>query len=331
MNTELLQRHLDHHNGHIRHTFSVRPDVMGLQVFIVNVYFVGDPKSREQGWVLIDAGMPFSAHRIIRAAEERFGKGNPPCAIILTHGHFDHVGALRDLVKYWDVPVYAHEMELPYLTGRSAYPPPDPTVGGGLMARSARLYPKGPINLGSRVRALPDDGSVQFMEGWRWVFTPGHSPGHVSFFRDSDKTLIAGDAFVTTKQESLLSVISQRKEIHGPPMYYTPDWPAARASVRRLAALGPHHAGTGHGLPMSNPRLMHELNALARDFDRVAVPAHGRYVHRPALADERGVVEVPPPAADPVRNLVLVSGAIAAAFTVATILRKNERRGRRHP
>ena len=64
------------------------------------------------------------------------------------------------------------------------------------------------------------------MQGWRWIFTPGHSPGHISLFRDSDRTLIVGDAFVTTKQESLMSVMTQRMEMHGPPMYFTPDWPA---------------------------------------------------------------------------------------------------------
>ena len=42
------------------------------------------------------------------------------------------------------------------------------------------------------------------MPGWRWVHTPGHTAGHVSLFRDADRTLIAGDAFVTTKQESAL-------------------------------------------------------------------------------------------------------------------------------
>ena len=63
-----------------------------------------------------------------------FGHGNRPAAILLTHGHFDHVGALKTLAEEWDVPVYAHTLELPYLTGRSSYPPPDPSVGGGAMA-----------------------------------------------------------------------------------------------------------------------------------------------------------------------------------------------------
>src|SRR5207244_5588565 len=101
---------------------------------------------------------------------------------------------------------------------RSAYPPPDPTVGGGLMARTSPLLPRGPIDLGPRAHALPGDCSVPGLRGWRWIHTPGHSPGHVSFFRESDRCLIAGDAFVTTKQESLTSALTQKPhEVHGPP------------------------------------------------------------------------------------------------------------------
>ena len=255
----------------------VTPEVTYLRTSIANVYFVEVPG----GWVLVDAGLPWSAQRIRQAAAERFGRDSRPRAVVLTHGHFDHVGALRELVKEWDVPVYAHERELPYVTGCLSYPPPDPSVGGGLMARAAFLYPSGPVNLGDRVRPLPADGTVPPLPGWRWLHTPGHTPGHVSLWRDADRTLIAGDAFVTVKQESALAVLSQRQAVNGPPAYFTPDWPAARASVRHLAALNPAVAATGHGLPMRGERLTGELRRLARDFDRLAVPAHGRYVGHP--------------------------------------------------
>jgi glyoxylase-like metal-dependent hydrolase (beta-lactamase superfamily II) len=208
--------------------------------------------------------------------------------------------------------VYAHALELPYLTGRSSYPPPDPTVGGGLMARLAGLYPRKPIDLGARVQALPEDGTVPSMPGWRWIHTPGHTAGHVSLFRESDRALIAGDAFVTTKQESALAVLTQRREIHGPPAYFTTDWPAARASVERLAALEPSLAVTGHGQSMRGEELREGLHRLAEEFDRLAVPDDGRYVRAPAITDERGVVSVPPPIPDPMPK-VLAGVAVAAA------------------
>jgi glyoxylase-like metal-dependent hydrolase (beta-lactamase superfamily II) len=141
--------------------------------------------------VLIDAGLHGSAERIVHAAEELFGQGSRPAAIVLTHGHFDHVGALRDLALLWDVPIYAHELELPYLDGRSAYPPPDPTVGGGVMAALSRLYPRGPIDVRDWLRTLPADGAVPGMAGWRWIHTPGHTPGSQCFH--VAERLVSGD------------------------------------------------------------------------------------------------------------------------------------------
>jgi len=302
----------------------VTTDLAYLRDRIVNLYFVGEAGAGDQQWTLVDAGLHGSADRIVRAAEDRFGPGARPAAIVLTHGHFDHVGALETLAARWDVPVYAHELELPYLTGRASYPPPDPTVGGGAMAFLSRTYPRGPVDVGSRVRTLPADGAVPGMPGWRWIHTPGHTPGHVSLFRDADRALIAGDAFVTTKQESAIAVLTQRQEVHGPPAYYTPDWDDARESVRRLAALQPVIAATGHGVPMRGERLRRQLDDLARDFDRLARPAHGRYVSQPAVSDASGVVSVPPPVPDHLARALTGALVLGAAGLVVRALRRRD-------
>ncbi len=145
------------------------------------------------------------------------------------------------------------------------------------------LFPRGPYDFRPMMHMLPGDGSVPAMPGWRWVHTPGHTPGHVSLFREEDRALIAGDAFVTTKQESLLSALTYRPEIHGPPAYYTPDWGSAWGSVELLSALEPELAATGHGRPMRGYLMRNALRELARDFDRLAIPPRGRYVERPQV------------------------------------------------
>ena len=267
-------------------THEVAPDIAYQRHTMVNVVFYGLSGAGDRQWVLIDTGLPGSAAGIKKAARERFGAKSRPSLILMTHGHADHVGALEELADFWEAPVFAHELELPYLDGRAAYPPPDPGVGGGIIPVLATLFPRGPVNVGEHLQTLPASGSVPNMPGWRWIHTPGHTPGHISLWRESDRTIIAGDAFITTAQESVYAIATQRPEMHGPPMYFTPDWESAKSSVEYLAALEPELAVTGHGRAMAGGEMRAALHTLARDFDRLAVPEHGKYVLHPAVAED---------------------------------------------
>jgi glyoxylase-like metal-dependent hydrolase (beta-lactamase superfamily II) len=267
-------------------TLEIAPDLAYQRHTIVNVGYWGRPGAGARNWVLIDAGIMGSMRAIEKAATERFGPGARSSAIVLTHGHFDHVGVLEDLAEKWDVPVYAHVLEAPYLNGRASYPPPDPSVGGGAIALSSPLFPRSPVNVGNRLQLLPEDGSVPPMPGWRWLHTPGHAPGHVSFWRAADRSLIVGDAFVTTAQESAYAVAMQEPEIHGPPMYFTPEWDKAGDSVRKLAALEPELVVTGHGRAMRGEPMRAALRELALRFEDVAVPQGGKYTSKPARAED---------------------------------------------
>lgn len=248
------------------------PGLAYRRLSIVNVIFYGVPGD-ETGWALIDAGLPTSANAIIDSAERRFGAAVRPSAIIMTHAHFDHAGSIEELAAHWDAPVYAHPLECPYLSGQTSYPPADPLVGGGMMALLSPLYPRSPVNVGARLRRLPPDGSVPGMPGWTWLHTPGHTPGHISLWRESDRTLIAGDAIVTTGQESVYDVLTQRPEMHGPPRYLTPDWDGAEASVAKLAALDPSLVISGHGPPVRGASMREKLHELSVNFRRIAAPS----------------------------------------------------------
>ena len=266
--------------------YEVASDIAFKRLLLVNIVFVGQPGAGDREWVLIDAGLPGTAGTITAAAASRFGVDSRPGAIIMTHGHFDHFGALETLAKQWDAPVYAHPHEHPYLNGQASYPPPDPAVGGGLMSTLSPLYPRGPVNVADRLHPLPEDGSLPLMPGWRWLHTPGHAVGHCSFWRDGDRTLIAGDAVITTAQESVYAVAVQAPEVHGPPMYYTQDWPSARRSVETLAALEPDLLIAGHGRPMMGQPMRVALHRLAAEFDTIAHPPHAKYADHPLHAED---------------------------------------------
>jgi glyoxylase-like metal-dependent hydrolase (beta-lactamase superfamily II) len=206
----------------------------------------------------------------------------------MTHAHFDHAGSLEALAERWDVPIYAHPLEFPYLNGQASYPPADAFVGGGAMALLSPLFPRSPVDVGRWLKMLPPDQSVPAMPGWKWLHTPGHSPGHISLWRESDRTLIAGDAIVTTGQESVYEVITQRPEMHGPPRYLTPDWEDAEQSVAMLARLKPELVITGHGRPVRGEHMRARLDELVANFSAIAVPKGRPYALDPAKPGKSG-------------------------------------------
>ncbi|MDQ3394790.1 MAG: MBL fold metallo-hydrolase [Bacteroidota bacterium] len=301
----------------------VAPNVARILITMVNVYLLKTESQLEDRWILVDAGIGNCAKKIKKQAAIFTSHSRPPEAIVLTHGHFDHIGAAKELAEEWDVPVYAHPNEFPYLTGKASYPPPDPTVGGGGMTLLSFLYPNGPIDLGDRLRPFPENGIMPEMPEWKIIETPGHSPGHVSLYRESDKILIVGDAFVTVKQESTLAVMTQKKEIHGPPTYFTCDWIAAKASVERLAALNPTIAATGHGVPINGETLKNGLQNLAENFDKLAKPSNGRYINDPALTNEQGVSYLPPAIVSNKAISIILAGTVIG-ITLLLFLNSDE-------
>lgn len=293
----------------------VAPGVYRIKDIFVNVYIIQDEDAT--GWVLVDAGLKSTAARVKALTSELFGRGSLPRAIIMTHGHFDHRGSLVELAEEWGVPVYCHHQEQPYLTGRADYPPADPSVGGGVMSLVSFLYPNAPIDAGSYLAELPADGSIPELKDWRWIHTPGHTPGHISLFREKDGVLIAGDAFVTTMQESLLAVATQKRFVCGPPKYFTPDWGAAARSVRTLAALEPNVLATGHGRAMYGDEARKELHKLARQFWKQGMPATGRYVKEPAEFDEDGIpTHIPRPKGTMVKKILTAAALITLGMII---------------
>jgi glyoxylase-like metal-dependent hydrolase (beta-lactamase superfamily II) len=250
----------------------VSSGVKGLRITFVNVFGI---QHGDGSWTLIDAALKFTTRIIRNWAEKNFSR--PPNALVLSHGHFDHVGSAAELAEEWNIPIYAHKLEFPYLTGKREYPAPNAAAGGGLMSWLSPMYPRSPIDLGTRLREIREDAgrvlSIRELPGWQVLHTPGHTPGHVSFFRPDDRTLLPADAFCTTKPESFFdAAITQKPELHGPPAYFTWNWDLARQSVEKLANLNPVVVAPGHGQPLSGTDIPVAVRNLAARFEDIAVP-----------------------------------------------------------
>jgi glyoxylase-like metal-dependent hydrolase (beta-lactamase superfamily II) len=247
----------------------IASDVLVMNFRVVTACLLGEPNSAH--WVLVDTGLENSAEFIIEEAEKRYGKSCPD-AIILTHGHFDHVGSAIKLSQHWNVPVYIHHLELPYITGKKDYPLADPSTDEGMVAKMSPTFPHSSIDLGSMAKSLPMDETVPGMKDWKWIHTPGHTIGHISLYKENGSILIAGDAISTTKQESLLSVIMQSEKIGGPPKYLTENFKIAEITVRHLRDLQPYLMIPSHGTPLEGKELHEHLNMLVNNFNEIAVP-----------------------------------------------------------
>jgi len=231
-----------------------------------NIYFVRS----EAAWFLVDAGWQSDRARIAQAAVQLFGVGSRPENILLTHCHPDHAGAALDLARGWDREVLMHPAELPIATGdfeamRAFAGPLDRWVVLPIMRAMGRKRREAVLsrsNMGEVARAFDPGGEVRGLPGWQCLPTPGHTPGHVAFYRPADRVLISGDALVTLRVNSPAGLLG-RQGLSGPPWYTTWDRRAARDSVIAIARLEPTVLCPGHGMPVTGPHLAAEIRAFA--------------------------------------------------------------------
>jgi glyoxylase-like metal-dependent hydrolase (beta-lactamase superfamily II) len=192
----------------------------------INVYLVGD--------VLIDAATRQGEKRILRQIAAR-----TVTAHALTHAHPDHQGASHAICEKLGIPLWCGQGDVPAME----------TPGGisnsqapGWLNRLQARYWTGPPH--PVARALREGDEVA---GFTVLETPGHSRGHVAYWRESDRVLILGDVL------NNVNVMTGVPGLHEPPRVFTPDPARNRESARRLAALEPALVCFGHGAPLRDP------------------------------------------------------------------------------
>lgn len=207
----------------------VAPDVFAIKLaprWMLNAYVIGD--------VLIDAGARQSKRTLLRVLRK-----HPVTAHALTHAHADHQGSSHAICTEFDIPLWCGRGDVEAMESGDiveTYGKPDAFVS--CIQRRFVAGPAHPVD-----RAL-HEGDV--VAGFEVLEVPGHSPGHIAFWRESDGVLIAGDVL------NGAHLLSTAKGLHEPPDVFTPDAVLNRRSARRLAALEPKVVLFGHGPPWTD-------------------------------------------------------------------------------
>lgn len=198
----------------------------GLPAYAVNAYLIGD--------VLIDAGTRQSTRRILRQLE-----GHEVSAHALTHAHPDHQGASHDVCEKLGIPFWCPEADVAAAEDPRLIRERQPAHPVARFFYRIFHGPGHPVD-----RSLHEGDEVG---GFKVIDAPGHSAGHVVFWRESDKVLIIGDVLANMDQLTLVPGLNEPKP------YLTPDPARNRESARKLARLEPELVCFGHGRPLRDP------------------------------------------------------------------------------
>jgi len=269
---------------------SSKPDINACREIAPGVYYmeVGKGISRSNvffvrsgaSWVLIDAASAHCGLLIQKTAESLFGVNTRPDSILLTHDHPDHAGSALELARMWGCPVYVHPDEMPLVTlvNLSTVKKYANPLDRYIILPLLRLMPRRRVeamllrdSIKDVVQGFNPGSGIPGLPGWECIPTPGHTPGHVAFFRTNDRFLITGDSIVTVNLNSFWGFLLwclrlNKPRISGPPWYSTWNWQLAKKSAITLKSLEPRVIASGHGLPMAGDSVAVELRAFADHF-----------------------------------------------------------------
>ena len=194
------------------------------------------------GLILVDAGMDSGAADVHVGLRSLKATASEIRAILLTHWHNDHAAGAQAIHELSGAPVYYHQGDQPYFTGEAGATGVRRWLSDRVPELGVLVLLKGLLGESTpravAAQHLVEDGDV-LLDDFQVVATPGHTPGHVSYFYRPERALFAGDA---------LAVIDGRVRFMARPV--TLDQEAARRSLQRCLALEPQVVCPGHREPI---------------------------------------------------------------------------------
>lgn len=228
----------------MRRIEEVRPGLLRVPILprdALNAYVLGD--------VLVDAGFRFMASRLLASLQ-----GVPISAHALTHAHFDHQGGSSTICR---------RLEIPFMCGegdRAAAESGDlALLSANPQSWSARL---GRILGGPGVSASRTLREGDEIGGFTVFETPGHTPGHLAFWRQADRALVLGDVLFNR------TTVTPHGSLSEPFRVATFSPALNRESARKLAALMPEVVCFGHGPPLTRGEAFVEFVASLPERER---------------------------------------------------------------
>jgi hydroxyacylglutathione hydrolase len=194
----------------------------------INVYLLED--------VLVDSGPRFAGQKILSAL-----RNHPLKAHALTHGHFDHQGCSHAVCASFGIPLWCGEGDRDAIeSGNMKSISPASSQSLAWLAQ----WLAGPPQSVSRILHEGD-----LVGGFRVVEVPGHTPGHIAFWREKDRVLLIGDVLFHRNPITLRSGLIE------PFPWVTYDVAQNRTSARALAVMEPSLVCFGHGKELRDTKL----------------------------------------------------------------------------